>query len=257
MVGRTAVERLLPGFEVVDVHAHIGRWGSPGGEGSADELRRITDRSGFAKVVVSSSLAIQYDAPEGNADVARLTEADGRFHGAVTYNAHYPAEAREQIERYAAHPRFVCAKNHPAHNRLPVDSPASLAVIELLAARRLPLVLHTWTGDGPAVAEVARRFPELAFVWFHALASDYREAAELARELPNVHLEYVTSTQERGKVEHLVRSLGSDRILFGTDQSLINPVYALGPLLEADLSDEDRRRMLSTNARRLFAFDKR
>jgi hypothetical protein len=256
MAPKTAAERLLPGLEIIDAHAHIGRWGSPGAEGSADEIRRITDRSGFSKVVVSSSLAIQYDVPEGNADVERLVTADARFYGAVTFNAHYPAEAKAQIERYAGHPRFVCAKNHPAHMRLPINSPANLSVIELLAEKRLPLTVHTWTGDGPAAAEVARRFPGLTFLWFHALATDYRKAAELARELPNVYLDFVTSLQESGKVEYLVTRLGADRLVFGTDQSLFSPVYALGPTLEADISSEDRRKILSLTARRLLRFER-
>lgn len=256
MSGKTAVDRLLPGVEVIDAHAHIGRWGSPGADGSADELRRITDRSGFSKVVVSSSLAIQYDVPEGNADVQRLVEADGRFYGAVTFNAHYPAEAKAQIERYAAHPRFVCAKNHPDHMRMAINSPANLALIELLAEKKLPLTVHTWTGHGPVVAEVAKRFPGLTFFWFHALANDYRQAAELARGLPNVCLDFVTSLQERDKVEYLITRLGPERLVFGTDQSLFSPVYALGPVLEADISDADRRKLLGLNARRLLDFEK-
>ena len=254
---RMVVDGLPAGLEVVDAHAHIGRWGSPGAEGSADEIRRITDRSGFSKVVVSSALAIQYDVPEGNADVERLVAADERFFGAVTFNAHYPAEAKAQVERYADHPRFVCAKNHPAHMRMPINSPANLSIIEILAAKKLPLTVHTWTGDGPMVAEVAKRFPELTFFWFHALATDYRKAVELARELPNVYLDFVTSLQERGKIEYLVARLGADRLVFGTDQSLFNPIYALGPVLEAEISDADRRKILSLTALRLFRFEKR
>jgi len=70
-----------------------------------------------------------------------------------------------------------------------------------------------------------------------------------------VHLEYVTSTQERGKVELLVETLGADRLLFGTDQSLFDPVRPLGQLAEAEISDRDRRKILGLNARRLFRFD--
>jgi uncharacterized protein len=249
------IARLLPGFEVIDVHAHFGRWEYPGDAIDADGFRRLTDRVGFSKVVVSSARALMYDVPEGNAEIARLAESDERFHGSVIFNGHFYDQAREQIERYAEHPRFVCAKIHTAMN-LAVNSPENLRVMELLAKKKLPLTMHTWTGDGPAAADAARRFPEVTFFWFHALASDYRKAAELAKPLPNVCLEFVTSTQERGKVEHLVRHFDADRMVFGTDQTLFSPIYALGPILDAKISDADWRKILSENAKRLLNFRK-
>ncbi len=254
-MSETILARLLPGFEVIDVHAHFGRWEYPGAAIDLDAFRRMTDRMGFAKVVVSSRTALSYDVPEGNAEIARVAEADERFYGSVIFNGHYYDQAREQVERYADHPRFVCAKIHTAMN-LAVNAPENLRVMELLAARKLPLTMHTWTGEGAAAVDAAKRFPELTFFWFHAVAADYRKAAELARPLPNVCLEFVTSTQERGKVEHLVGHFDADRIVFGTDQSLLNPVYALGPILDAKISETDRRKILSENAARLLNFRK-
>ena len=250
----SAVAELLPGVEVVDVHGHLGRWGYPCTTGDVDELRRLLDSSGFSKVIVSSGLAIMYDVPGGNADVQHAVESDERIYGSVVFNAHYEAESREEIERYAEHPRFVSAKVHPAYSGLAINAPENLAMYELLTEKKLPLTSHTWTGDGPAAADAARRFPELTFFWFHALASDYRKAAELAVELPNVNLEFVTSTQERGKVEDLVRLFDVNRLFFGTDQTLFEPVRPLGPILEAEIGDEDKRKILGRNALRVFDF---
>jgi predicted TIM-barrel fold metal-dependent hydrolase len=252
----SAVAGLCPGMEVIDVHAHLGKWGCPGSIGDADELRRLIDRAGFSKAIVSSGLAIMYDVPGGNAEVARAVESDERLYGSVVFNARNPKESRAEIERYAGHPRFVAAKFHPSYTGLALNSPENMKVIELVAEKKLPLTFHSWTGDGAAASEIARRFPKLPVIWFHARASDYRQAAELARKLPNVYLEYVTSTQERGKVELLVERLGADRILFGTDESLFDPVRPLGQLVEAEIGDRDRRKILGLNARKLFDFEK-
>ncbi len=252
----SAVTELLPGVEVVDVHGHLGRWGYPCMTGDVDELRRLLDASGFSKVIVSSGLAICYDVPEGNADVLHAVESDERIYGSVVFNAHYAEESRAEIERYAEHPRFVSAKIHPAYSDLAINAPENLAMFELLTEKKLPLTSHTWTGDGERAADAAKRFPELPFFWFHALAADYRQAAALAFELPNVHLEFVTSTQERGKVEDLVRLFDVDRLFFGTDQTLFDPVRPLGAVLEAEISDEDKRKILGLNALRVFDFEK-
>ncbi len=252
----SAVSELLPGVEVVDAHAHLGCWGYPGSRGSLDELRELLDSTGFSKVIISSALAIFYDAPEGNAEIARAVESDERVYGSLVFNGHYPDESREEIERYADHPRFVSAKIHPSCTGLAFNAPENLAMFELLAAKKLPLTSHTWTGNGPAAADAARRFPELPMFWFHALANEYRLAAELASELPNVYLDFVTSTQERGKVADLVRLFDVDRLVFGTDQTLFDPIHPLGPVLEAEISEEDKRKILGLNALRVFDFQK-
>jgi uncharacterized protein len=255
-MAKSAAAELCPGVEVIDVHAHLGRWGYPGSVGDVDELRRLLDVAGFSKVIISSGLAIAYDVPGGNAEVARATEFDERIFGSVVFNARDQKESRAEVERYADHPRFVSAKYHPAYTGLALNAPENMKIIELVARKKLPLTFHSWTGDGPAAAEIARRFPKLPVIWFHALANDYPKAAELARELPNVYLEYVTSTQERGKVELLVERLGADRLLFGTDESLFEPIRPLGQLVEAGISAADRRKILGLNARKIFRFGK-
>jgi len=256
MMEMSAAEKLSPGFEVIDVHAHVGKWALDGIEGSVYELRKLLDLSGISKVIVSSVLALCYDAREGNAEVERFVESDERVYGAVVFNANYMDEARDEICRYADNPRFVCAKNHPSYARMPINAAPNLKMIELLSEKELPLTFHTWAGDGPRAADVAKRFPKLTMFWFHSLAGEYKLAAELVKNLPNVVLEYVTSTQERGKIEHLVSAVGADRLVFGTDESLQNPVYHLAPLYEANITDDDRRKILSENALRLFDFGK-
>jgi hypothetical protein len=186
--------------------------------------------------------------------VARAVDSDPRIYGAVTFNAQFREEAREEIRRYAEHPRFVCAKIHPAHMQVAINHQANLEFYGLLGEKGLPLTVHTWTGDGPRAAEAAKLFPQSTFVWYHALADDYELAGRLARELPNVRLEFAVSRQVRGKVEKLVAIAGVERVLFGTDQSLISPIYALGPVLEAGLPPEDLRRMMGANARSVFRF---
>ncbi len=255
-MGANAVSELLPGFEVIDVHAHLEVRGYGETTGSVDEIRRLLDRAGFSKVILSSLRAIAYDTPAGNAAVARAVESDPRIYGSVVFNAAHPAEAREQIARYGDAPRFVSAKNYPSVSGLPINSRENFPCFEMLAAKKLPVTFHSWSGDGPAAEDAARRFPQLRFVWFHALANNYRKAAELARSLPNVVLEFVTSTQERGKVEHLVSQVGADRVVFGTDQALFDPIRQLGSVLEARLSDDDRRKVLALTARQVFNFDR-
>ncbi len=50
----------------------------------------------------------------------------------------------------------------------------------------------------------------------------------------------------------MVARVGADRILWGTDNPFIDPRPGLGRMLCAEVSDEDKRKMLGLNAKRLY-----
>ena len=56
-----------------------------------------------------------------------------------------------------------------------------------------------------------------------------------------------------GMGEKFVHEAGSDRMLFGTDLPWFDPHQAVGVLLNADITDEDRHNICHRNAERLLA----
>ena len=55
-------------------------------------------------------------------------------------------------------------------------------------------------------------------------------------------------TGERGRIEDLVRRVGSDRILYGTDMPWFDEYQAVGGVVSADISEDDMRNILYRNA---------
>jgi len=55
-----------------------------------------------------------------------------------------------------------------------------------------------------------------------------------------------------GVVEALVREVGTDRIMFASDMTWIDPRPQLGCILDADISPEAKARILGENVVRLF-----
>ena len=83
-------------------------------------------------------------------------------------------------------------------------------------------------------------------------ANGFREAAQLGRKYDNVYLEL--SGQPPQAINEIIKIMGSEKILFGTDW----PFYPLAfPLAKVLLATEnnpvDRQRILKTNAERLLA----
>jgi predicted TIM-barrel fold metal-dependent hydrolase len=75
---------------------------------------------------------------------------------------------------------------------------------------------------------------------------------DLARDFPNVYLELTAVMDDRGVLEKFAEEAGSERMFFGTDLPWFDPHHAMGCLLSADITDEDRHNICHRNAERLL-----
>ncbi|MEO2014734.1 MAG: amidohydrolase family protein [Fuerstiella sp.] len=124
------------------------------------------------------------------------------------------------------------------------------------------IMQHTWfkTGGKGSVgestpselAELAKRFPEIKFVCAHA-GGEWEKGIRAIRAYPNILAETSGFDATAGFIDMAVRELGVDRIVFGSHL----PSRALGTelskVLNADISDAARKKILGTNLRRLLA----
>jgi predicted TIM-barrel fold metal-dependent hydrolase len=63
----------------------------------------------------------------------------------------------------------------------------------------------------------------------------------------------VFSAQPYGNVEYFVANVPTEKILFGSDMPFLNLGQQVGKVLFARISDDAKRKLLSTNARKLFS----
>jgi len=83
----------------------------------------------------------------------------------------------------------------------------------------------------------------------------HRAAVALARQHANVYLDLSGDCYGLGLVEYLVGQAGSDRVLYGSDMTWIDPRTQLGMVLDAEISEADKTRVLRENALRLFRLE--
>ncbi len=171
------------------------------------------------------------------------------------------AEAVGKLERFArAGARAV--KLHPAGQRFFPDAPEAMPIYE--ACGRLGLVVLFHAGRAGIEPEYTHQFtlmrnyeamlqtfPNVQFVLGHAGARDVAEAIPLARKYPNawmeIHGQGVTSLQE------LIQTVGSERLLFGTDWPFYHLAATLAKvLIVTEGKPQLRYAILRGNADRLF-----
>ena len=112
----------------------------------------------------------------------------------------------------------------------------------------------TYSFDPPGVTPKSRfttlseRFPSVRWVLAHAGGWGPEKAIEAARDLPNVYLETCGSGAAHGAIENSVGKAGADRVLFGSDMALLDARHQIGKVVTADISDDDKRKILGLNA---------
>jgi predicted TIM-barrel fold metal-dependent hydrolase len=100
---------------------------------------------------------------------------------------------------------------------------------------------------------MAQAYPRAKLLLGHSCHGEWDAAVQLAQDFANIYLELTAVFDDRGVLEKLVCEAGSDRLLFGTDLPWFDPHHAIGVLLSADISDDDRHNICHRNAERLLA----
>ena len=247
-------------MRVIDVHAHWGRFHMPMREATLPGLLRVMDVNDIERIVLSSSEAISYDMISGNRSVASLITQSPRIYGYIFLNPNRLTDSFQELERYAADPRFVGVKMYSgAYIGQPLNCAGHRKFLERIAARfsRLVILFHCGENDPNNFAnirELGQEFPALNFIMGHMGSALWSQAIAVARDQKNLYAEICAPVPARTRTEDAVRALGADRVLFGSDYPIINPAYMLGTVLGADISDADRRNILHDNAARLLPF---
>ena len=101
--------------------------------------------------------------------------------------------------------------------------------------------------------DVVQRYPNVKFFLGHSIFGDWNSAERCVKESSgNVYLELTAIPGERGIVEDLVRRVGSDRLLFGTDMPWFDEYQAVGGIVSADISEDDMRNILYRTAENIL-----
>ena len=141
------------------------------------------------------------------------------------------------------------------------NAPRADAVFAMCAAYRLPVLQHTWlevTGNLPGETDpfdmraAALRHPNVNFFWGHA-SGDVEYTVKLAGGLPNIYLDIGGCEATNGYTEMLVKYVGANHIVQGSDGTGRSFISQLAKVYAADISTEQKDQILYRNAQAVFA----
>jgi Amidohydrolase/Starch/carbohydrate-binding module (family 53) len=248
--------RLWVGFDAIDSHLHLSGRGR-GGLGITSLQTAMLSAGMGAGVVSWMENAPLDEIDVGEAGLYRLVWVR-------------PGDTTRAEVRARLADGYVGLKLHPTLDGYQADDDVLDPYIEIAAKAGCPVACHSAPGDADPdfIRRLAERFPTIAFVLYHTYLGPHegrRRASEHVREQSNLYLE--TSWCGWREILRLVREVGADRVLFGSDASVDGPrhyrrqppnvegkeTYNAGLVsLVHELGPTAVRKVMGDNARRLF-----
>ncbi len=226
-----------------------------------EEFVAYLDRTGVDRGIINSQRCQRNGVPAefvaGNREVARYVEKyEGRFIGACVVNPLFIDEALREMEECRNQFGFVwvgelCNYMKPSYKY-------TIREFELLVeqAVKLGMVLDVHT-ELDEMEYIIEKFPQATIVFPHF--GDDQEHAHIFKRIesvarhPNCYLDTSGYGHDRvGMLEYAVKTIGEDRVLFGSDFSINDPSTVIARIEHSFLTEDQKAKILSGNLQALL-----
>lgn len=252
----TARRSSLTGMTITDCHVHIGRNTFFHMDADADLLVREADRAGIGRMLVTDIVSLFYDIEEGNAYLRKqIARHPSRMAGYYSVGqARYGPKHLEAFERHVTDHGFIGLKIYSVPPMQLIVDPYLMPLIEKSAELRVPILAHS---TGEECEAIARRVPECRIINAHMgccpqANGDWHRSVAAAKAYPNIYLDTTSSSFDNGMIEHAIEEVGADRVLYGSDLPLLDPVLQVAKVTESRISEDAKRMILHENIDRLL-----
>ena len=227
---------------------------------SFEEFVAYLDRTGVQRGIINSVRCQEAKTPAefiaGNREVARYVEKyKGRFLGACVVNPLFIDESLREIEDCRKQLGFVWVGelcNYMAPFEYTIKEFEQL--VEQVVKLNMVLDVHTELEE---MEYIIGKFPRATIVFPHF--GDGHEYDHIFKRIDavakhaNCYLDTSGYGHDRvGMLEYAVKTIGADRVLFGSDFSINCPATVLARIENAFLSEDEKNKILSGNLQALL-----
>lgn len=237
----------------IDAHAHIGDFG-----GWADV--RI-DIDGLIKQMndyeIEKTILCSTDSTDNENVLDGYKKYSDRIIPLVFGNPLEGEKGIEKVEHYLRDEHFKGIKLHPLQHAYVADEEIVDPFMKLAEKYNVPVFIHS--GHPPfslpwSIALLAERFPNVKVVMIHMGHGHgvYIDAAlKMARRYDNIYLE-MSGMPMNSKIKEAYDTVGSNRIMFGTDAPFHHPTIEIQKVITSGLDDKALEDVFYNNAAKLM-----
>ncbi|HEX9655646.1 MAG TPA: amidohydrolase family protein [Bacteroidota bacterium] len=246
---------------VIDSHAHMTHDGAGGSGfvhmlyGDAKSIHERARLMGIDKICVSGFLAVWTDYEEGNKIVwDAMKRYPGFYHGYAALQPQYVKDWKKELRKVYGTYKMEGIKPYHPRTLLAYNDKLWEPWYEYGNRMNAYALIHPSPNLVAEMNDIAPRYPNIAFILAHTGASfrDARLGIEIALKNPNVYLEITLTSVTYRVIEFMVKHVGADRVLFGTDQPMRDPIPQFGWMAYAHCSFEEKKKMFGLNMQKII-----
>lgn len=219
------------------------------------ELLADLDDAGFTKAVVMPGFSVD---PDLQAHAEALNPYRERLLGAAWVNPHL-AGAVDKLERAVRQWGFCELKIMPTSHYVPLFTELTHPLMRRAEELRIPVTIHTGTHNALPLelTILAERFSTVPIIMEHMGYRHFEpddgvhQAVEVTKRHRNVYLD-TTHVFNPPAIRYAVRSIGAERVIFGSETPIRPPKICVEVLKLAGLTPNEEELILGENLRRLM-----
>lgn len=243
-------------FKIIDSHTHFmseeaGTIDWMGSESNLQSLIDSSTRIGISEICTSPLDGLLYDGLVGESAIeAAFGTKSVHINGLVTANPYYQEDIVHAISKLKDR-KYVGLKLYPSKNAYPYDGKLYEPLFEETRNQGKYFLLHGSIEDARRVLE---KYKNLNVILAHSTQNyEYMDRViELLQSYPNLNIDMCNRYMINGAIEYLVSKGCEERIVFGSDSSLLSQSAHVGWLAYSDIGRDNKEKILSKNISKII-----
>lgn len=244
----------FPNTLVIDGHVHTGAWPHAATFKSIDEavassLKYLNANGVDAFCSLSGGYMIGLDDYHlGNDSLLALWERlPDRLIPFMCVNANdNQSNIIAELKRmYAAGVRCIKLINH-YQEEYPGDGPHLMALYEYAASSKMLIINHSWSET--EISKIASTYSDIDFIFAH-YNGDYQD--RVLKKYANVYTN-IWNYGPMGWLDSGIKEVGAGKFMFGSDGFSNSMSVGIGPVVFANITDDEKRLILGKTIGRLL-----
>ncbi len=242
---------------IIDLHSHVGDPWFAYWKKNVEVEDHLASMDKYGITMRCISWWQPHNAPdEGNRKIAEVVRKyPKRFSGFAVINPRWYEKAIDEVVKAKEELGMVGLKFHPAACQFHSDSPCLNRVMEKGIELGFPMLFHCGQDQYSHphnLGKLAARFKEATIIMAHMGEEAWFEGISTAAEHPNIILDTTGSFNWYRIMNFAIQRVGEERVVFGMDFPAYNPGPELAKVTEADLTAEQKEKLLWKNSARIL-----
>jgi hypothetical protein len=217
------------------------------------DLEALLDEAGIDRAVLMPAVTIKPD----NHGMVKKTQGNSRFIPCALLNPHFGEEAIVELEIGVREWGVRGLKLMPTKHGYRLNTEGVHQLMAKCAEFNIPVSVHSEGGwaNPLFIGVLAESFPDVPVIMDHM---GYRywvaEAIEAAKRTPNLYLA-TTAVMEPHFIAQAIKSVGVERIVFGSNGPFVIPKMQVEVIKFLQLSSEDEAKVLGGTLAKLYGLE--